>query len=214
MSNLRFKLANKNDKKFLFFLKNEKEARNNSKNKKIIQFNKHKIWFTDFLKNKKNKLIIASFQKKQIGYVKFEYLTNNLYKTSINIKKQFRGKNLSNEILVKSEKFLQKGIILLAEVKKKNVKSKKTFISGDYIEYNSSKNFIEYFKLINKSHSNQVAKISKVIKDIEAVRKNNNLNWMSLLKLSFKENPEATKKLFNKIYLSDRKINKLSKKII
>ena len=72
----------------------------------------------------------------------------------------------------------------------------------------------EYFKLINKSHSNQVAKISKVIKDIEAVRKNNNLNWMSLLKLSFKENPEATKKLFNKIYLSDRKINKLSKKII
>ena len=91
---------------------------------------------------------------------------------SINIKKQFRGKNLSNEILVKSEKFLQKGLILLAEVKKKNVKSKKTFISGDYIEYNSSKNFIEYFKLINKSHSNQVAKISKVIKDIEAVRKN------------------------------------------
>ena len=59
-----------------------------------------------------------------------------------------------------------------------------------------------------------MAKISKVIKDIEAVRKNNNLNWMSLLKLSFKENPEATKKLFNKIYLSDRKINKLSKKII
>ena len=70
MSNLRFKLANKNDKKFLFFLKNEKDARNNSKNKKIIQFNKHKIWFTDFLKNKKNKLIIASFQKKQMGCLK------------------------------------------------------------------------------------------------------------------------------------------------
>ena len=128
MSNLRFKLANKNDKKFLYFLKNEKEARNNSKNKKIIQYDNHKIWFANFLKNKKNKLIIVSFKKKKLGYVKFEYLTNNLYRTSINIKKQFRGKNWSNEILIKSEKFLRKGVILFAEVKRKNVKSKKTFI--------------------------------------------------------------------------------------
>ncbi len=214
MSNLRFKLANKNDKKFLYFLKNEKEARNNSKNKKIIQYDNHKIWFANFIKNKKNKLIIVSFKKKKLGYVKFEYLTNNLYRTSINIKKQFRGKNWSNEILIKSEKFLRKGVILFAEVKRKNVKSKKTFISADYIEYNINRNFVEYFKLIKKSQSNQVEKISKVIKDIETVRKNNNLNWMSLLKLSFKENPESTRKLFNKIYLSDKKINKLSKKII
>ena len=53
----------------------------------------------------------------------------------------------------------------------------------------------------------------KVIKDIENVRKKNNVNWMNLLRIGFTHAPEQTKKTMSKIYSDDTKISKLLKKL-
>lgn len=52
-----------------------------------------------------------------------------------------------------------------------------------------------------------------IIKKIENVRKSNNINWMDLLRLSFKHSPSDAKKILTKIYMDDRKISSLLKKL-
>jgi len=52
-----------------------------------------------------------------------------------------------------------------------------------------------------------------IIKKIENIRKNNNVNWMNLLRLAFKYSPEHAAKIMSKIYIDDNKISKLVKKL-
>ena len=55
---------------------------------------------------------------------------------------------------------------------------------------------------------------SKIISSIENTRKKNNKNWMDLLRLGFKYNPDETKKILKEIFKEDRKITNLVKKMI
>ena len=52
-----------------------------------------------------------------------------------------------------------------------------------------------------------------IIKKIENIRKNNNKNWMDLLRLSFKNSPKKTAFIMSKIYKDDKKISLLVKKL-
>ena len=58
---------------------------------------------------------------------------------------------------------------------------------------------------IKKNYKYYLSHINK----IEQTRKKNNKNWMDLLRLSFKHNPEASKKIVKEIFNEDTKINKL-----
>ena len=40
----------------------------------------------------------------------------------------------------------------------------------------------------------------KIISQIENIRKKNNVNWMNILRIAFKYDPEATAKVMSKIY--------------
>tara|TARA_B100001057_G_C22755878_1_gene913731 strand:+ start:726 stop:926 length:201 start_codon:yes stop_codon:yes gene_type:complete len=60
------------------------------------------------------------------------------------------------------------------------------------------KNYKYYLKIINK---------------IQKVRSKNNLNWMGILKLSFKYSPKEAVKLVRKINSDDKKISSLLKKL-
>jgi hypothetical protein len=53
----------------------------------------------------------------------------------------------------------------------------------------------------------------KIISQIENVRKKNNVNWMDILRIAFKNNPKATTKVMSKIYSDDKRIGKLVKKL-
>ncbi len=53
----------------------------------------------------------------------------------------------------------------------------------------------------------------KIIKDIENIRKKNNVNWMNLLRLAFKRSPKNAAKIMAKIYKDDESISKLVKKL-
>lgn len=53
----------------------------------------------------------------------------------------------------------------------------------------------------------------KIISQIENIRKKNNVNWMNILRIAFKYDPEATAKVMSKIYLDDKRIGILVKKL-
>ena len=57
----------------------------------------------------------------------------------------------------------------------------------------------------------------KIIKQIEKIRAKNNVNWMNILRLAFKLDPNEAKKIMKKINYDDKKIstllNQLSKEL-
>ena len=52
-----------------------------------------------------------------------------------------------------------------------------------------------------------------IIKQIENIRKKNNVNWMNLLRLAFNESPKKAASIMAKIYQDDAKISHLVKKL-
>ncbi len=54
----------------------------------------------------------------------------------------------------------------------------------------------------------------KIISQIENIRKKNNVNWMNILRIAFKDSPKATAKIMSKIYSDDKRIGTLVKKLI
>tara|TARA_B110000208_G_C11692287_1_gene402739 strand:+ start:794 stop:988 length:195 start_codon:yes stop_codon:yes gene_type:complete len=52
-----------------------------------------------------------------------------------------------------------------------------------------------------------------VIKKIENIRKENNVNWMNLLRLAFKKSPKEAALVMSKIYKDDSRISALVKKL-
>ena len=53
----------------------------------------------------------------------------------------------------------------------------------------------------------------KIISQIENIRKKNNVNWMNILRIAFKNNPSETAKVMSKIYFDDKRISMLVKKL-
>ena len=56
-------------------------------------------------------------------------------------------------------------------------------------------------------------KYLRIIKQIENIRKKNNINWMNILRLAFKKSPKSAEKIMSKIYIDDNKISRLVKKL-
>jgi hypothetical protein len=56
-------------------------------------------------------------------------------------------------------------------------------------------------------------KYLKIISEIENFRKNNNKNWMNILRTAFIYAPKKTAKIMSKIYADDIRISKLAKKL-
>ena len=59
----------------------------------------------------------------------------------------------------------------------------------------------------------QIEHYLKIIDEIENVRTGNNVNWMDVLRLAFKNAPDDAKKLMAKINKEDNKISELFKKL-
>ena len=53
----------------------------------------------------------------------------------------------------------------------------------------------------------------KLINQIQKIRSKNNVNWMDMLRLSFKHDAKNAAKIMTQIYFDDQKISKLVKKL-
>ena len=56
-------------------------------------------------------------------------------------------------------------------------------------------------------------KYQNIISQIEKIRSKNNVNWMNILRLSFKLDPKASVKIKKKINYDDKKISNLLNKL-
>lgn len=54
---------------------------------------------------------------------------------------------------------------------------------------------------------------NKIINQIQRIRSKNNVNWMNILKLAFKLDPNNASKIMKKINYDDKKISNLLKKL-
>ncbi|WP_440911605.1 hypothetical protein [Candidatus Pelagibacter sp.] len=53
----------------------------------------------------------------------------------------------------------------------------------------------------------------KIIDQIQKIRSKNNVNWMNILKLAFKLDPDQASKIMKKINYDDKQISKLLNKL-
>lgn len=53
----------------------------------------------------------------------------------------------------------------------------------------------------------------KIIDQIQKIRSKNNVNWMNILKLAFKLDPDQASKIMRKINYDDKQISKLLNKL-
>lgn len=56
-------------------------------------------------------------------------------------------------------------------------------------------------------------KYLSIISKIEKIRSKNNINWMNILRLAFKLDPNSAKKIMRKINNDDKKISNLLNKL-
>ena len=61
----------------------------------------------------------------------------------------------------------------------------------------------------NNLYKKNIALINK----IQKIRSKNNVNWMNLLKLSFKHDPKNAAKIMSNVFNDDKKISSLVKKL-
>ena len=67
---------------------------------------------------------------------------------------------------------------------------------------------------MKKRDKKKIKKGLLLINKIQKIRSKNNKNWMDLLRLGFKYNPNESKKILRGIFKEDKKITSLVKKII
>ena len=201
--------AKKNDCKSIYYIRNEKSIRYNSKNKDIINFRDHKKWFYNNYKIKNNYFFICKLNKSLVGYVR--YTKKSFYFiVSIAIKKNYRNLGLASFLIQKSEKLLSNSKLIISEVRNTNKKSIKMFLNNGYINIGKNKKFYIFGKIVLKDN---FSKSKRIIDKIKQVRSKNNVNWMNILEIAFKNFPKEAATIFNNINKSDNKILNFSKKL-
>jgi len=206
MEQINIKKTNISDSNKYFTIRNNSKNRKNSLNTSKIKIEDHKKWFG---KNYKNKYYFTCYKgKSKIGYIRGDLIGDTII-ISIALETQSQNRNIGTQCLKLFEKKINDNCILIAKIKKKNLISIRFFEKNGFSELNSKKNIVTFYKIKNNSTDFYL----HAINEIEKVRKKNNINWMNILRIAFKNCPKETSKVFKQIHLSDGKISKLSKKL-
>jgi len=204
--------ARRRDLNFLYKLRNSRSVRSLLTNTKKINYQSHCSWFKKTFKDKNIRIFLATLKStnRRIGYCRFN--TDKLITdVSIVINDNFRGNGLSKKILDMSEKKINFNTIFKAQVKKSNFRSKKLFISQNYKQLKSTKDYLIFIK--HNINNKKYQKYLNIINKIEQIRSKNNVNWMNILRESFFHSPRESAMILSKIYEDDRKISSLAKRL-
>lgn len=150
--------AAESDSQKVFELSNDPTVREQSINKKTINWDEHRSWFVKKIKEE-DYIFLLAFDKKDnfIGQVRFQ-IAGNSATVSISVQKDFRGKGLSKKILREAclKIFSEKNCIqqIIAFILPNNEVSVKAFISNGFAFMGPENIDKEYFhKFILKRES-------------------------------------------------------------
>ena len=122
--------------------------------------------------------------------------------------------------------------ILISEIENLFIKNMKNILNKDYYEFDQigdgsshhadelpgilrswNQNIFSTVKKYQKEKKIHINKRIKLLYEIQSTRKNNNVNWMNILRHSIKNSPSKTLKILNSINNDDDKISRLFKKL-
>ena len=206
MRQITIKKTNLSDSRKFFSIRNNPSNRKNSLNVSNIKIKNHNEWF---YKNYNKKYYFTCYSgNSKIGYIRGDILGDTIV-VSIALDVKSQKKNIGTQCLKLFEKKIKQNCILIAKIKKHNLDSVRFFEKNGFNELNKKGKILTYYKIKNNSVNHVLEKIS----NIEKIRSKNNINWMNVLRIAFKNSPKETSKVFKQIHLSDAKINSLTKKL-
>jgi len=131
-----FRSATHEDTTLYFEWVNDKIVRENSFIQDKIEWEEHKKWFIKKLSDAKCLMLVATLEKKIIGQIRFDEVTNGTYEIDFSIEKASRGKGFGEGVvklgtteLFKKNPFAKR---VIGKVKKQNLASIKSFIYADF----------------------------------------------------------------------------------
>ncbi|OGH84944.1 MAG: hypothetical protein A2493_01850 [Candidatus Magasanikbacteria bacterium RIFOXYC12_FULL_33_11] len=152
---VKLKLAKLEDANFLFELRNDATIRSNSFNQEEIKIDGHVSWFKKVLVDKNIFLyIIFNETNEKIGQVRFDIVKKHT-KISISIGSSFRNMGYGREVITVSSLFFLNKFVnmkyILAEIKKENLASIKSFVKSGYVFFKENDNtlFLHFNNKIN-----------------------------------------------------------------
>ncbi len=121
---------------------------------------------------------------------------------------------------------------LISEIENLFIVNTKNILSGEYEDFKQigdgtfhnsnqlpvilkswNQNIFKTIIKYQKEKKNIINKKLDLLNEIEKTRKNNNVNWMNILRLSIKNSPLKTLEILNSINIDDDRISKLFKKL-
>ena len=138
------------DAKFLWELRNEYPIRLMSKSTELIDWETHKEWFLNTLKNDNSNIYIAFLKNEPVAMVRYDLSKNfkKSFEISIAVKAKFQGIGIAKKMLQESMKLLagkvNKDCQVISIVKKINSKSIRFFENFGFVLINQSKELFYY----------------------------------------------------------------------
>jgi UDP-2,4-diacetamido-2,4,6-trideoxy-beta-L-altropyranose hydrolase len=136
-----FRRAEEKDLNKTFEWSNDTLVRNNSFNSNKIKFEEHKKWFLNKIYDKNSIFLIATFNEKEAGVIRFD-LKKDYSIISILVAKESRGKKLASALLRLSANYYFKHntLPIFAYIKKENIASLKSFEKAGYTFHKEEEN--------------------------------------------------------------------------
>ncbi len=154
MGKIKLRLCDISDCDLVYNLNNDVDCRRNSFNQGLINYEDHKKWFKEKLKQKDYMIYIAEIDNNPIGTVRLER-NKDQYIFSYTIDKRYRGQGYGKVMLCRLEERLLNSNInlckLCARVNFGNVASQKIFLDLKYTEHKKLE-YYEYTKILNNEN--------------------------------------------------------------
>jgi len=138
------------DGKFLWELRNECSIRLMSKSTELIDWETHKDWFLNALKNDNSNIYIAFLKNEPVAMVRYDLSKNfkKSFEISIAVKTKFQGIGIAKKLLQESIKLfagkVKKDCQIISIIKKINSRSIRFFEKSGFVLTNQSKELFYY----------------------------------------------------------------------
>lgn len=134
---LKIRHVGKEDRRFLWKLANDSSVRERSFSTESIPWESHKEWFENKLQDENAVILIAlNEDMKRVGVRRFDIKEDGSVRSSIIIKKVYRGKGYGTELIKVSNEYLFNNYdvdVQNAYIKPKNKVSIKAFEKAGYV---------------------------------------------------------------------------------
>lgn len=150
MNDVSIKTATEEHSKAIWEWRNDATTRAMSLDQDLVSWESHQSWYERVLTNNNRHLYVGYTDGILFGMVRFDKYENqdHAYEVSINLDPQQRGKGLGKLLLTKAIKHFWTQVadadLILAEIKKENVASKKAFENAGFEERQESATLYEF----------------------------------------------------------------------